>query len=82
MILAVNAAEDRNSSSEPTMVALEFKTVFNNNATKVSTNWKTDMGWQQEEIIDSDWIDSKGSKNSVNCSINLKYLLISDFSSC
>lgn len=62
MILGVNSAADRNSSIEPTMVALDFKTVFTNNSIKVTTNWKTDTGWQQEEVIDSDWIDSKGSE--------------------
>lgn len=63
MILGVRTAEDRNSSIEPSMVALEFKTTFTGSAIKVTTNWKTDTGWQDEEIIDSDWIDSKGSKN-------------------
>jgi hypothetical protein len=45
------------------MIALEFKTVFLENDIKVTTNWKTDTGWQQEEIIDSDWIDSKGRES-------------------
>lgn len=41
------------------MVALEFKTEFLDGSTKVTTNWKTDTGWQGEEIIDSDWLDKK-----------------------
>lgn len=64
VILGVNSADDRNSSIEPTMVALDFKTIFTN-VIKVSTNWKTDTGWQQEEVVDSDWINTKGSENCV-----------------
>lgn len=60
--MGVKASEDRNLSAEPTMVALEFKTIFLRDDIKVSTNWKTDAGWQQEDVFDSDWVDSKGSK--------------------
>ncbi|CRK98621.1 CLUMA_CG012106, isoform A [Clunio marinus] len=42
------------------MIALEFKTLFVGEKIKATTNWKTDTGWQNEEVIDSDWIDSKG----------------------
>lgn len=62
VILGVKATEDRNLSAEPTMVALEFKTIFLRDDIKVSTNWKTDTSWQQEDVFDSDWVDSKGSK--------------------
>lgn len=71
VILGVNSAADRNSSIEPTMVALDFKTVFTNNSIKVTTNWKTDTGWQQEEVIDSDWIDSKGSEWNFKCTVKI-----------
>lgn len=61
--MGVKTTEDRNTSLEPSMVALEFKTVFHENDIKVTTNWKTDTGWQNEFIVvDSDWIDSKGRK--------------------
>lgn len=62
VILGVKTVEDRNTSLEPHMVALEFKTEFEGDSTKVTTNWKTDTGWQGEEIIDSDWLDKTGSK--------------------
>lgn len=68
MILGVRTAEDRNSSIEPSMVALEFKTTYLDSVLKVTTNWKTDTGWQDEEVVDSDWIDSKGSKIVENIS--------------
>lgn len=55
---------DRNSSLEPSMAALELKTVFTGDGIRVTTNWKTDTGWQEEEAIDSDWIDFKGSKSN------------------
>lgn len=61
MILGVKTVEDRNTSLEPHMVALDFKTVFLSESIKVTTNWKTDTGWQGEEIVDSDWVDTKGS---------------------
>jgi hypothetical protein len=44
------------------MIALEFKTVFLAKGIEVTTNWKTDTGWQGEEQVDYEWIDSKGSK--------------------
>lgn len=62
LILGVKAAEDRNSILEPSMIALEFKTLFANNDITVTTNWRIDSGWQQEEELDTDWIDAKGSK--------------------
>jgi hypothetical protein len=62
VILGVKVKEDRNSSLEPSMVALDFTTDFLQDDIKVSTNWKTDTGWKNEEVIDSDWIDSKGRK--------------------
>lgn len=62
LLLGVKAEEDRNSSLEPSMIAFEFKTVFITNETRVSTNWKIDTGWQNEQVVDSDWIDMKGSK--------------------
>lgn len=63
VILGVKTADDRNSSVEPSMVALNFKTVFLTNTVKVTTNWKADAGWQDEEVIDSDWIDGNGSED-------------------
>jgi hypothetical protein len=44
------------------MVAFDFKTVFRSDGIRVTTNWKTNTGWQDEEVIDSDWIDLKGSE--------------------
>ena len=61
MILGVRTSDDRNSSLEPSMVAFELKTIFLENDIKVTENWKTDAGWKQE-VIDSDWIDSRGRK--------------------
>jgi len=63
VILGVKAAEDRNSSLEPSMVAFEFKTKFISSGINVTTNWKTDTGWQNEQTIDSDWIDLTGRVN-------------------
>lgn len=60
--MGVKSTADRNTSVEPTMIALEFKTVFIGNEIKVTTNWKIDTGWKNEEVIDSDWVDSKGRK--------------------
>lgn len=42
------------------MVAFEWKTIFLKNDIKVTSNWKIDTGWKDEESIDSDWIDSRG----------------------
>jgi hypothetical protein len=71
VILGVKSTEDRNSSLEPSMIALEFKTVFVKNELKVTTNWKTDTGWQQEEIVESDWIDMKGREF---CELNFEFI--------
>lgn len=62
MILGVKTTDDRNSSLEPSMIAFELKTIFLENDIKVTENWKTDAGWKQEEVVDSDWIDSRGRK--------------------
>lgn len=64
MILGVQSSEDQYSilELEPTMVALDFKTIFSKNDIKVTTSWKTEAGWKYEQFIDSDWIDLKGRK--------------------
>lgn len=64
VVLGVRTAGEKNSSIEPKWVALDFKTIFSTDGIKVTTSWKADGGWQrEEEILDSDWIDLKGSKS-------------------
>lgn len=46
---------------EPKLVAFEFKTEFNEKGeARVTSNWKTQNGWQEEALIDeTDWLDEQ-----------------------
>lgn len=77
----MKTTEDRNASLEPFMIALDFKTVFQDKEIRVTTNWKTDMGWQdEEEIEDADWIDERGSELTWKFFMFLVFKLIGNLS--
>jgi hypothetical protein len=60
-VISAKYAHDKRPNLEPTLIVFELKVSFNNDKSmKITTNWKTDSGWQDEsEIDDTDWIDSR-----------------------